>query len=99
MAFTTYLKELLGETKVLELIAACKAGKTIVVVGPQGPTGKTTLCSVLTKAGYRAIEVNTDPTIENNAFVVNLNHFIENQIPCFEDTISFDEMLENAERR
>lgn len=87
MTLSTYLKELLGETKAHDLIAACKTGRTIAIAGPQGPTGKTTICRVLTKAGYRAIEVMSASTIENRAYVVSLNHFIKNQIPCFEDTI------------
>ena len=78
MTLSTYLKELLGETKAHDLIAACKAGRTVAIAGPQGPTGKTTLCRVLTKAGYRAIEETLIPTIENNAFVVILNHIIKN---------------------
>ena len=56
MTLNEYLDDLLGERAARELCAAIADGKTILITGPRGPTGKTTLRDVLKKAGVPAIE-------------------------------------------
>lgn len=56
MELKEYLKELLGERTAQELLGAAAEGRTIIISGPNGPTGKSTLCAVLKKAGVSAVE-------------------------------------------
>ena len=56
MELNEYLKELLGERTAQELLGAAAEGRTIIISGPNGPTGKSTLCAVLKKAGVSAVE-------------------------------------------
>lgn len=56
MTLNEYLDDLLGEREARKLRDAISAGKTILITGPQGPTGKTTLCLALKKAGVPAVE-------------------------------------------
>lgn len=56
-ALQGYLEKLLGsKKKTKELLRAIKEDKPILVDGPQGPTGKTTLCQALRDAGVVAYE-------------------------------------------
>ena len=56
MELRAYLKKLLGECTAQELLDAAAEGRTIIISGPNGPTGKSTLCAVLKKAGVSAVE-------------------------------------------
>ena len=56
MELKEYLKESLGKRTAQELLGAAAEGRTIIISGPNGPTGKSTLCAVLKKAGVSAIE-------------------------------------------
>lgn len=51
-----YLRKLLGERTAEDLLAAISEGKTIIIAGPNGPTGKSTLCSVLKRMGVSVAE-------------------------------------------
>ena len=52
-----YLEKLLGsKRKTRELLQAIKENRPILIDGPQGPTGKTTLCQALRDAGVIAYE-------------------------------------------
>lgn len=62
----TYIVELLGEKRAYELAEALWNRKTIIIDGPNGPTGKTTLCNELRKAGYSAVE-------KHNTYEIFLN--------------------------
>lgn len=51
-----YIVSLLGEKRTYKLARAIRQGKTIIIGGPNGPTGKTTLWNELRKAGYSVVE-------------------------------------------
>lgn len=60
-----YFVELLGPDKAAELMKAMERCDWIVVDGPHGPTGKTTLVDILVAIGYtRVIEGNFSTTIQ-----------------------------------
>lgn len=50
------ISNLLGAKKAGDLTSALKAGKTIIIGGVQGPSGKTILARLLNDMGYHAIE-------------------------------------------
>ncbi len=56
MELKEYLGELLGERESQNLLDAVSEGKTIIISGPNGPTGKSTLCSVLKRMGVPVAE-------------------------------------------
>ena len=67
MKFDDYLNMVLGKKKARELKQHKRAEKDfIVVAGPQGPTGKSTLCRVLEKHGYHVVEGYRVYTVELN---------------------------------
>ncbi len=74
---TNYMNSLLGEKAALELLKAIQNQKTILIRGPHGPTGKTTLCRMLRKHGASAVE-------EKDVYEVILDNPLENRIPNFE---------------
>lgn len=56
-AMQNYLEKLLGtKKKARQLMLAVKARTPVLIDGPQGPTGKTTLCEALRAAGAIAYE-------------------------------------------
>ena len=60
-----YFVDLLGPEKALELMKAMERYDWIIVDGPHGPTGKTTLTDILVAIGYtRVIEGNFSTTIQ-----------------------------------
>lgn len=79
-----YLIGLLGERRAKELAKALKEGKTIIVDGVQGPTGKTTLWKKLTEAGYPVVE-------EFNTYKV----FLVDPVPGYENHQAFDKEWQN----
>lgn len=79
-----YLIGLLGERCAKELAKALKEGKTIIVDGVQGPTGKTTLWQKLMEAGYPVVE-------EFNTYRV----FLFDPVPGYENHPAFDQNWEN----
>lgn len=81
MQFEKYLKDLLGEKEAQNLLAAIRDGKTIVIHGPQGPTGKSTLCRVLQDRYIPAIE-------QFDVYDVTLNDYLEERQPNIADVIS-----------
>lgn len=70
----TYIVELLGKKRAYELAEALQNRKTIIIDGPNGPTGKTTLCNELRKAGYSAVE-------KHNTYEI----FLNDPLPRHED--------------
>lgn len=60
-----------------ELLRKLKPGKPIVIMGRQGPTGKTTLCNKLIDEGYKVIEISESigGLVQYND---GKNHYIEN---------------------
>ncbi len=56
MKLKEYFESLLGVSEARKLQEAIKSGKTIIITGEMGPTGKTTLKKVLLRNGCRAIE-------------------------------------------
>lgn len=80
MNFDEYLTSLLGKEEARKLKFALECGKTIIVTGEQGPTGKSVLEKVLNQKGYHAIE-------GFHTYTVELNKPIENMIPNFEKKI------------
>jgi replication-associated recombination protein RarA len=50
-----YFEELLGPKEAKKLIAAMRRYDFIIINGPQGATGKTTLASVLRAIGYNKV--------------------------------------------
>lgn len=81
MELKTYLKDLLGDQESQKLIDAIAARKTIVISGPQGPTGKSTLCAVLRKVGASAVE-------RMDVYEVAVHDPIEKLTPGMENLIS-----------
>lgn len=78
--FQEYLNSVLDPDKVQQLKEALDCGKTIIVAGKQGPTGKSVLTDVLNQKGYHAIE-------GFHTYTVELNKPIENMIPNFKDKV------------
>lgn len=77
--FKKYLISMLGKKKANELLrmtASEKKYKFIIIDGRQGPTGKTTLSTVLKEHGYLTLEL-----YENK--LVELNEVIQHQVPEF----------------
>lgn len=74
-----YIVPLLGERRAKELAKALKEGKTIIIGGVQGPTGKTTLWRKLSEAGYPVIE-------RFNTYDV----YLMDPIPGYEDNPAFN---------
>ena len=66
-----YLKSVLTEEQLQVVRFAQKYGFTIIVSGPQGPTGKTTVTRILRRLGidacekYLTIEIKVDKPLEN----------------------------------
>lgn len=79
-----YIVPLLGERRAKELAKALKNGKTIIIGGTQGPTGKTTLWQKLMEAGYPAVE-------EFNTYKV----YLVDPVPGYENHPAFDQEWEN----
>ena len=75
-----YIVPLLGERRAKELAKALKNGKTIIIGGTQGPTGKTTLCRKLQEAGYPAVEYHDTYGI-----------YLVDPVPGYENHPAFDE--------
>lgn len=81
MEFDMYLKKLLGEDAARDLLRAITEGKTIIISGPQGPTGKSTLCRVLKKRGVSASE-------QMDVYEVTVPDPLQELTPRMEDLIS-----------
>lgn len=81
MEFDHYLETLLGADSARSLLKAIAAGKTIIISGPQGPTGKSTLCRVLKKRGVSAFE-------QMDVYEVDIPNPLQKPTPRMEDTIS-----------
>ena len=75
-----YIVPLLGERRAKELAKALKEGKTVIVDGVQGPTGKTTLCQKLKEAGYPVVE-----------YYDTYGIYLVDPIPGYENHPAFDE--------
>lgn len=60
MEFKEYLEMVLGKREKNKLLGALKEGLLIVIDGPSGATGKTTLCRVLREHGYNVVEKRHD---------------------------------------
>ncbi|MCB6493112.1 hypothetical protein LI172_10490 [Coprococcus catus] len=66
-----YLKKILTKEQMQAVRFAKKYGYTIIVSGPQGPTGKTTVTRILRKLGidacekYLTMEIEVDKPLEN----------------------------------
>lgn len=69
-----YIISLLGKNRVYELAGAIRNGKTIIIGGPSGPTGKTTLWNELRKAGYSVVE-------KHNTYEV----FLKDPVPSYKN--------------
>lgn len=80
MEFKEYLKTILDQKQIEDLLAAAEEGKTIIIKGKQGPTGKSTLKSILSKKGIKAIE-------EYETFEIFLDKDLETPIANFETTV------------
>lgn len=81
MQFNDYLKKLLGEDSAHDLLKAISNGKIIVISGPQGPTGKSTLCRVLKRRGVPAFE-------QMDVYEVNIPDPLQELTPRMETFIS-----------
>ena len=79
-----YIFQLLGEKREKNLAKALRTGKTIIVDGHNGPTGKTTLCEKLKEAGYPVVE-------EHDTYRV----YLRDPVPGYEDHPAFDEEWRN----
>lgn len=79
-----YIVPLLGEQRAKELAKALQNGKTIIIGGTQGPTGKTTLWKKMMEAGYPVVE-------EFNTYHV----FLFDPVPGYENHPAFDEDWKN----
>jgi len=79
-----YIVPLLGERHAKELAKALKEGKTIIIDGVQGPTGKTTLWKKLMEAGYPVVE-------EFNTYKV----FLLDPVHGYENHPAFDKEWKN----
>lgn len=75
-----YLVTLLGESQAQSLLDAISDGKSILISGPQGATGKTALCHILRKRGVSAAE-------ERELFQVVVQEPLKDQIPHMEDYV------------
>lgn len=82
MNLNEYLKSLLSDKKLKEVRAALKSGKTIIVSGKQGPTGKSTLVDVLRGNGYNAVEKFQTYDIELDKTIKNITPNFRNEIRC-----------------
>ena len=82
MTFVEYLESMFGEQKTMELRAAIRSGKAIVIKGPAGPTGKTTLRRVLEKVEAPAFE-------ERDLYEITVQKPLEKLTPRMEELISF----------
>ena len=80
MKFEDYLISLLGEKRASDLQEALREGKTIIVCGPQGPTGKSALVQVLRSKGYCAME-------SFDVCEVRLDKELPKMIPNFKDDV------------
>lgn len=85
----TYIISLLGEKRTYKLARALRQGKTIIIGGPNGPTGKTTLWNELRKAGYSVVE-------KHNTYEV----FLRDPVPSYKNHPIFRDATEvfNIER-
>jgi predicted ATPase len=81
MSFEEYLEDLLGKRGKRELLKALAANRAIVISGPSGPTGKTTLAAVLRDRGYVVYE--KDLAVHE----VCLSEPIKERIPFFWRTV------------
>lgn len=71
-----YLKSILSDEQIIQL----DKNKPIIVKGTQGPTGKTTLVSVLKKKGYTVYE-------GHEITEITLDSPLQKRIPDFKNTI------------
>lgn len=67
-----YLNLLLGPVESANLMEASQDGKIILIDGVQGPTGKTTLCSILLKYGICAVEA-------KDTYQIHLNRILDSK--------------------
>lgn len=81
MKFDDYLESLLGKREKNKLKKALKAGVLIVIDGPHGATGKTTLFRVLQERGYNVVEK------ELHTHEVCLTKPLKECIPSFERSV------------
>lgn len=81
ISFDEYLESLLGKREKNKLLKALKGGLFIVITGPHGATGKTTLCRVLRERGYNVVEK------ELHTHEVCLTEPLKECIRDFKDTI------------
>ena len=82
MQMNEYLNNLLGKNEAEKLLDAIRTRKTVLIDGPEGPTGKTTLCHVLQKAGVPAIE-------KMDTYEVNVRKPLDVLTPTLEKTIIY----------
>lgn len=75
-----YLKSILTPEQIAGLKEAIASGKTIIIKGEPGPTGKSTLKRILNKNGAKAIE-------GYETFEIMLDKVIESPVANFADTI------------
>lgn len=81
MDFKEYLYSLMGRQRANQLLDAIKQGKTIIVAGPQGPSGKTTLAKILKKKGVPAIEC-------HKTHIIVLQEPLKKMTPNFENEVN-----------
>ena len=68
-----FIIELLGAKKAKRLFKTMKNREWIVITGPSGPTGKSTLAGILISIGYtRVLELGEATTIEMNEPLTDL---------------------------
>lgn len=70
IAFFNYLMSMVGPDVAEELLSMGNQEKErqyIIIGGRQGPTGKSTLCKVLRKHGYKALEMHEQKYIHLDA--------------------------------
>ena len=78
MELKKHIEVLLGQEAAGKVLKAADSGLTIVVAGPQGPTGKSTLCRLLNENGYKSVEAYEMKESDNNTanIVITLNRFV-----------------------
>lgn len=63
-----YLQSVLSNYDIERLKDAIELGQTIIIAGPQGPTGKTTLVKYLRERGVNVLEEHEVQTFTLNKF-------------------------------
>ena len=92
--FNDYIGRLLGKGGAKVLRGALKGGSVVVVGGPRGSTGKTTLVEVLRRKGHRAFEFGEFRILDvecdtDTLYFVKLVKPLQKIIPNLAEQISF----------